>query len=476
MGGFTQFVPEAALLVPVPVALLLGSRLRERWIAWLAMISCGVAGVSAWYAPTMLDQASAVTTTLDTTAGAARLAICVLAALWLAWVAARGAGAERSGEAVGLALLSTLGGLLLASATDLVVAFVAMELTVLPAYVLLGYSRHDVPVLKGVLKQMTRSALASMIALYGISFLYGLTGATSFEGIATSLPEAGPLGATGAILAVGGLLARLTLLYRCASARSGVAGSSVFTAFVASVPAFSMSVFLAQFLSQALTVRSLQTILVAGAVFCLAVGLYVIVREQEPRELLAGAGTVHIGFLMAGLAVLVAASPGSSIDAVPVQVSQLAVVAPRVDALVIYAFTYSIAALALGLLLAGTEGEGPRYGRRLAMRAAAVLLASLAGVPPLAGFAGRWLLLRSVHEAGFGWLVATGVAVSIVSAWYVVRAALSRAGSAEAQATAEEERITGSGPGGWLSEDRLSLSLAVSAVLVGGAVLWVFWF
>ena len=128
----------------------------------------------------------------DATSVFARIAIPALAAVWLLWVSGRGTGPERSAEAAALALFSALGGMLMVSARDLIVLYIALELSTMPAYVLIGYRRGHAEGLEGALKYFLLSMLTSLVLLYGLSFVYGLAGSTAYADLA--LREGGPLG------------------------------------------------------------------------------------------------------------------------------------------------------------------------------------------------------------------------------------------------------------------------------------------
>ena len=144
-------------------------------------------------------------------------------------------GEYRVREAVALALFSAMGGMLLASARELITFFMAVELSTMPAYVLVGYRRKDVVGLEGTLKYFLLSLLTSMVMLYGLSFLYGLAGSTYFTDIAAIGHL--PLATLAMMLVLVGLFAKLSAApfhYWAPDAYEGASAAAV--AFVSTVP------------------------------------------------------------------------------------------------------------------------------------------------------------------------------------------------------------------------------------------------
>src|SRR5699024_1598066 len=103
-------------------------------------------------------------------------ATLVLSFLFFLWVSARGWGGKRAREAVTMALFALIGALLLMSAENLVVIYIAIELATIPAYVLVGYAYDREGSLEGALKYLLLSMLTGLIMAYGFSLLYGATG------------------------------------------------------------------------------------------------------------------------------------------------------------------------------------------------------------------------------------------------------------------------------------------------------------
>jgi len=341
---------------------------------------------------------------LDNTAVFARTAITGLAALWLLWVSGRGTGAERSAEAVALALFSALGGMLMVSARDLIVLFISLELSTMPAYVLIGYCRSDARGLEGALKYFLLSMLTSLVMLYGLSFAYGLAGSTAYADLA--LGAGGMLRTLAFVFVLVGLFAKLSAApfhYWTPDAYAGASAESV--AYVSTVPKVAGTVALVSLVGAlAPGVPDAPVILVAAAVISMLLGNLAAYPQTDLRRLMAYSGVAHTGYI------LLATAAGTTGGA----------------AAVFYAVAYAVPSMAI-MLLGAEEGTalddlGGLSSRRPALAwAAALWLLSLVGIPPMVGFFGKLYLFTSAVRADLLWPVLVAVSMSVVSAGYYFR-------------------------------------------------------
>ncbi|MBN2248432.1 MAG: NADH-quinone oxidoreductase subunit N [Coriobacteriia bacterium] len=341
---------------------------------------------------------------LDGMAVFARIGIAALLAVWLRWVSGRGTGSERSAEAVALAMLSAVGGMLMVSARDLIVLFISLELSTMPAYVLMGYRRDDARGLEGALKYFLLSMLTSLIMLYGLSFAYGISGSTAFGDL--GVVDSGTLGQLAVAFVLVGLFAKLSAApfhYWTPDAYAGAPASSV--AYVSTVPKIAGVVALAQLVA-AFTDNggTVVPVLVAGSLLSMLVGNLAAYPQTDLRRLMAYSGVAHSGYIL------------------------LAVASGRAGAVaaVFYVVAYAVPSMAI-MLLGSEEGTALDDLSGLAARrpavawASVVWLLSLVGIPPMVGFFGKLTMFTAALDSGLLWLVIVAVSMSVISAGYYFR-------------------------------------------------------
>ncbi len=411
MVGYWQLLPEGLVLTGALIALFGefmpgGDRGAVRIgaaLAFSAALIIALDGSSGTLFGGML--------TFDGPARFIRAGVAGLTGVWLLWLSGRDIAPDepRRRDAAALALLSAIGGMVLAASTDLITMYMALELSTMPAYVLVGYRRRDVAGLEGALKYFLLSLLTSLIMLYGLSFLYGSTGATLFADI--SLSGTGALGLIAALLTIVGLLAKLSAApfhFWAPDAYAGAPASAV--AFVSTVPKIAGAAAMVRLMHVMLPDEpQLQWILLLAAVVSMVLGNLSALPQSDIRRLMAYSGVAHTGYL------LLALSSGTQYG---------------YGAVLYYAVAYAVPSLAIMLVVA-EEGPALADMAQLAARRPAVAwsvvvwLMSLIGIPPLAGFFGKLYLFRAPLEAASTpWPVAAvvvAVLVSVVSAGYYFR-------------------------------------------------------
>jgi NADH-quinone oxidoreductase subunit N len=317
------------------------------------------------------------------------------------------------GEFFSMMLFSVLGTMFMASATDLIMLFIALELTVLPAYILVG-SKKTAGSAEAALKYFLLGLVASVILLYGMSLVYGLTGQTNFTAIANALAGQAiePLLLVGMVMIVVGLGFKVAAVPFHFWAPDVYEGAPVPVAsFLAVGPKAGGFAALIHFFPVALAVAApiwagLFAIL---AVLSMLLGNLAALAQTQVRRLLGYSAVAHTGYLLVGLAV--ADSFGYT-------------------SLIFYFLVYSLAALGSFLvILATTErglGENVTDFAGLFKRAPmlalamAIFLFSLVGIPPFAGFMGKVYLFGAAVRGDLIWLAVIGVLNSVVSFGYYV--------------------------------------------------------
>lgn len=339
----------------------------------------------------------------DGPARLARITMCVLAAVWLLWTAGRGQARVR--EAVAFAMFALLGAMFMSEARELITLMLAIELSTMPAYVLIGYRRSDGKGLEGALKYFLLSMLTTLVMLYGFSFLYGLTGTTHYDGL--DLRAAGVLGTVAVLFSVVGLLAKLSAAPFHFWAPDAYEGATPWVvAFVSTVPKVAGAVALVRLVSAvAPGVANTGTVLLVISVLSILLGNLAALTQTDVRRLMAYSGVAHTGYLLLGVAAL--STPGF-------------------NAAIFYVVAYSIPSMGI-MLVTAEEGVritdfGGLFERRpLTAWATVVMLFSLIGIPPLIGFFGKLTLFTAALQRGFVVAVVVAVVMSVVSAAYYLR-------------------------------------------------------
>lgn len=404
MGNYALLIPEGLLILGALIALFAeylpgGDRGAARMGAALA----AGAGVVALILPPGTVTLFGGQLAFDGPARFARVGVAFLGAVWLLWTVGRSEGRVR--DAVSLSLFALVGCMLMAEARELITLLLAIELSSLPAYVLVGYRREDSRGLEGALKYFLLSMLTTLVMMYGFSFIFGLTGSTSYGVI--DLTHAGTLGLVAVVLALIGMFAKLSAAPFHFWAPDAYEGSTAWAvAFVSTVPKLAGAVAVARFVEAVVPATSATGVVIAlVATLSMMLGNLAALTQTDLRRLMAYSGVSHAGYLLVGITLF--SDTGFS-------------------AAMLYALAYAIPSLGIMLVIAE---EGPRIdslGGLAARRPATawglvVLLLSLIGVPPMIGFFGKFNIIVAAIEAGQTPLVIVLVVVSVISAGYYLR-------------------------------------------------------
>ncbi len=327
----------------------------------------------------------------------------------------RRSGVE-SGEYYALVLFSTSGMLLLTSASDLIVVFLAIELMSLSLYVLSGLFKRRRQAGEASMKYFLLGAFASAFLLYGIALLYGATGTTNIDRIAAAAAAA----PHDTLLIAGLGLLLVGFGFKISSAPFHMWAPDVYegaptsvTALIATGSKAAVFAVLVRLLLSG--VRAVQAdwtaVLWVLAALTMTLGNVVAIAQSNLKRMLAYSSIAHVGYMLVGLAAGGAAGAGAVLFY-----------------LLAYTFTTAGTFGVITLCVrAGEEAVDVRdyagLGRRhpVLAFALALLLLSLVGIPPLAGFVGKFYLFGAAVRAGFVWLTVLGVLNSAVAAYYYLR-------------------------------------------------------
>ena len=321
-----------------------------------------------------------------------------------------------SGEYYALVLFSTSGMLLLTSAADLIVVFLAIELMSLSLYVLSGLFKRRRQAGEASMKYFLLGVFASAFLLYGIALLYGATGTTSIERIAAAAAATphDPLLVAGlGLLLVGfGFKISSAPFHMWAPDVYEGAPTSVTALIATGSKAAVFAVLVRLLLSGVRAVQADWTaVLWVLAALTMTLGNVVAIAQSNLKRMLAYSSIAHVGYMLVGLAAGGAAGAGAVLFY-----------------LLAYTFTTAGTFGVITLCVrAGEEAVDVRdyagLGRRhpVLAFALALLLLSLVGIPPLAGFVGKFYLFGAAVRAGFVWLAVLGVLNSAIAAYYYLR-------------------------------------------------------
>ncbi len=316
-----------------------------------------------------------------------------------------------------LMIFSMLGMMLMVSAHDLLAMYVGLELQGLPLYVLAAFRRDDTRSSEAGLKYFVLGAVASAVLLYGISLLYGHTGNTNFAALARALKDVPslPYGAFGGLVFI-----TVGMAFKVAAVPFHMWAPDVYegaptpvTAFFATAPKLAALALLTRLFLHPLggLAHQGQQILVFVAVATMLLGSFAGLIQTNIKRLMAYSAIANAGTILVGLAA------GGNAGAQSVLIY-----------LLIYAVNVTGAfAVILSLRRHGEEAEriddlaGLSKTHPLRAAAMAVFLFSLAGVPPLAGFFGKYFVFLAAVKAEMVPLAVIGVLASVVAAGYYVR-------------------------------------------------------
>ena len=310
-----------------------------------------------------------------------------------------------------LILLSTLGMLMLISAADLIALYLGLELMSLPLYVVAASHRTSLRSTEAGLKYFVLGALSSGMLLYGASLTYGLTGTVNFAGIAKSAADAGPGLIFGLVFLFAGFCFKVSAVpFHMWTPDVYEGAPTPVTAFFAAAPkvaGIAMFVRATVVAFPGITAQW-QEIVVFVAIASTLLGSFAAIGQRNIKRLMAYSSIGHMGFALIGLA----AGTPEGVQGVLVYMSIYLTMTLGVFA-VILSMRRAGGMVELIDQLAGLARTHPTMAFFLAM-----LLFSMAGVPPLAGFFAKFYVFLAAIKAGLYALAVIGVLASVVGAYY----------------------------------------------------------
>ena len=323
-----------------------------------------------------------------------------------------------AGEYYTLVLFSIVGMIMMATATDLLVIFIALEILSLAVYVLTGIRRDSPRGIEAAFKYFLLGAFSSAFFLYGIAFTYGVSGSTRLEAVGAFLSAQALSDSPMILMALGLLLVGFcfkisAVPFHMWTPDAYEGAPAIVTGFmstgvkVAAFAAFTR-VFLSAFEPFSTDWAPLVAVLAAATMI---LGTVVGVAQSNLKRMLAYSSIAHGGYLLVGL---VAAN----------QVGKAAIL--------FYLLAYSVtnlAAFGVIALLGSRERDndelrdyaGLWHSRPALAALMTVCLLSLGGLPPTAGFIGKWYIFSAAVSSGYYWLAIIGVLTSVISVFFYLR-------------------------------------------------------
>lgn len=321
-------------------------------------------------------------------------------------------------EFYAIMMFGAVGMILLSMAQELITAFIALEIMSLSIYILVGYDRANVTASEAILKYLMLGAFAGAFFTMGTALVYGGIGSTKFVEIAGVL---GTTGGSAPLLLAGAFFIFVALLFKVAAFPFHAwvidvydGASAPITGYMATALKTAVFAVFANFLALSGEMHGgWITFLFWVSVLTMFGGNLVAIGQSSLKRMLAASGIVHSGYLLIALVAISADHFTGSVIGY-------------------YLAAYAVGTLGIFAALSYLGGEGEKRAtfddfkglakvHPYSAAAITVFLLSMAGIPPTAGFMGKFYIITSAISAGQMALAVLGVVSSILSMWYYLR-------------------------------------------------------
>ena len=316
-----------------------------------------------------------------------------------------------------LVLYATVGMMIMVSATNLMTLYLGIELNALSIYVLAAFARDDLRSSEAGLKYFVLGALASGLLLYGISLVYGFSGSMDFGSVAKVLAD--PTKVSPGVV-VGVVFIVCAMAFKVSAVPFHMWTPDVYegaptpvTAFMASAPKVAAMALFARVMYAPFghLLTQWQPVLVLISIGSMVLGAFAAMGQGNIKRLMAYSSIGHMGYLLVGLAA------GSQIG---------------LRGILVYLVAYVFTNIGMFACITGMRRNGVAVeriadlgglGKSSPGMAAAItiFLFSMAGIPPFAGFIGKYFVFIAAVNSGLWTLALVGMAASAVSAFYYIR-------------------------------------------------------
>jgi len=419
--NWMAILPEVILAGVGALALLITAGRRGRAGGGILAL-CALGAVAAIAAGFLMKTGAPAFSGSVAVDGITRIAVVLLAFSALMTLLITAGYASRweveSGEYFALILFATAGMMAMASGLDLVTIFIGLEVASISQYILAAFRWHEARSNEASVKYLLLGAFASAFLLYGIALTYGATGSTHLVQIAASLKTVGVLGNPLLLAGIGLMLVGLGFKVSAVPFHMWTpdvyeGAPTAVTAFMAAGPKVAVFAALLRILGFGLDAARPEWMMLLWwlAVLTMVFGNILALVQKDMKRLLAYSAIAHAGY------VLVALVAGADLGGIGV-----------LYYLVVYSLTtlgsFGVVALVKKEDDGGTAIEnfaGLGWSRPWVGLAMAIFMFSLAGIPPTAGFIGKFYIFGAAVQQGHVWLAVIGVMASLVSVYYYLR-------------------------------------------------------
>jgi len=431
----SDFKPEIALTATFCIAILIDLVVKRKmsWVSAVSLVGFGVTGYLVYEQAGTTASIFSDMVAVDPFATFFKAVILLSSVLFVVqslWSRELRTGQRRFGEYFSIIVAMTLGMFLMAGASNLIMMYLSIELTSISSYILAGYTKEAPDSAEASLKYVIYGALSSGLMVYGISIIYGLTGALDIYSINKVL-AGGQVSMVAMLIA--GMLTVAGFGYKITAAPFHFWSPDVYegapitvTAFLAvasKAAGFAMLIRFFKVTFYDASVAALPAgfwatfqgfewnmVLAVLSVLSMTLGNLVAIWQDNLKRLLAYSSIAHAGYILMGIVVLSNAG---------------------ISAMMIYFVAYlfmNLGAFYCVMLVADKTGsesiddyKGLGYRSPLLAFSFSVFLLSLTGIPPTFGFIGKLYLFAALIDARWFWLALIGVVNSVVSLYYYVR-------------------------------------------------------
>jgi NADH-quinone oxidoreductase subunit N len=421
LAALGYFIPELLLVIGAMTLLIVGVYLGDGAARRISVAAAFIAAAALVAAIVSLGSGAATAFAgsfrIDAFSAFAKIVIFGAAAIAIL-MSDRYLAGEKLGrfEYPVLILLSAFGMSLMTSASDLVTLYMGVETQSLALYVLAAFNRDSRRSTEAGLKYFVLGALSSCLLLYGASLIYGFSGSTQFDAIATAAAGDGEKAGliVGLVFLISGLAFKVSAApFHMWTPDVYEGAPTPVTAFLAAAPKFAAMALFARALIEPFSaiIDDWRPVIALISILSMSIGAVSAIRQTNIKRLMAYSSIGHMGYALIALAAGTQAGVGAILIYMTIYV-----------AMTIGAFACILLMRRRGGMsesIADLAGLSRTNGGLAVILTA--LLFSLAGIPPLAGFLAKWAVFVAAVEAGLVWLAVIGAVVSVVSAYYYLR-------------------------------------------------------